>query len=141
MCRKSYSKLYKDVKKEDIWDLWADAGNWIKWHTGLDYCKLEGDFKTGNYLILKQRGVGIVKLFLTEVEKEKKFTASANFFGAKIHYTRAMEEKPEGLMVTYTMHITGLLKWWWYLIMKSKLVDCMPHDVDKLVEVARKHHK
>lgn len=138
MCIKSYSKLYKDTNKEDIWELWSNVDNWTKWHTGLDYCKLEGEFKTGDYLVLKHRGVGIVKLFLEDVKKNKSFTACSDFFGAKIHYTRAMEEKSEGLLITYTMSVTGLLKFWWYFKMKSRLVDCMAHDVDKLVEVSYK---
>lgn len=138
MCTKSYSKLYRDTKKEAIWALWSIATNWIKWHTGLDDCKLEGEFKTGSYLTLQHRGVGTVRLLLEEVNQNTSFTACTNFFGAKIHYTRSMEEKPEGLLITYTMSITGSLKFFWYLIMKSKLVDCMPHDVDKLVETAHK---
>jgi hypothetical protein len=140
MCTKYYSKLYKDTKKEAIWELWSNVNNWTKWHTGLDYCKLEGEFKTGHYLTLKHKGVGIVRLFLEEVKKEESFTAYSNFFGAKIHYTRSVEEKSEGLLITYTMSITGPLKFWWYLIMKNKLVNCMPHDVDKLVEVANKQN-
>ena len=140
MCTKSYSKLYTDTKKEDIWELWSNVNNWKKWHTGLDYCKLEKEFKTGDHLLLKHRGVGIVRLFLAEVKKGESFTACTNFFGAKIHYTRSMKEKPKGLLITYTMTITGPLKFFWYLMMKNKLVNCMPHDVDKLVEVAHKQN-
>ncbi len=105
-----------------------------------DVLALEKEFKTGDHLLLKHRGVGIVRLFLAEVKKGESFTACTNFFGAKIHYTRSMKEKPKGLLITYTMTITGPLKFFWYLMMKNKLVDCMPHDVDKLVEVSHKQN-
>jgi len=139
MCEASYSKLYKDTKKEAIWELWSNGDNWAKWHSDLDSCKLEGEFKTGDYLTLEHRNVGRVSLFLEEVKDGKSFTACSDFFGAKVHYTRAMEEQPEGLLITYTMSVTGILKlWWYYFVFRSALVKCMPHDVDKLAEVANK---
>jgi len=45
---KSFNKIYRDAKKEDIWNAWADVNNYIKWHNDLDYCKLEGSFTVGN---------------------------------------------------------------------------------------------
>ena len=137
MCEKSFSKIYPDVKKETIWALWSKDKNWLKWHSGLISCKTEGAFKAGNHIILNQEHVGIVNLLISEMEPKKKFTAQTNFFGAEIFYTRSMEEKPDGLEITYSLNITGILKHFWYFMMKNKLVDCMEHDVDKLVEVAR----
>lgn len=138
MCHSSYSKAYKDIKPENIWNLWNKSENWLKWHTGLKSCRFEKDFKVGNYIVLDHEGVGIVRILITEIETGKKFTCKANFFGSQINYTRMVEETLDGAIVTCNVSFTGILKWWRYLMMKDKLVDCMQHDADLLVEIAKK---
>ncbi len=137
MCKKSFSNLYTGIKKEAIWELWVKANNWLKWHTGLISCKMEDGFKVGKNIILDQEGVGVVKLLIAEIESGKKFVTQTSFFGAEIFYTRSVEEKPVGLQITYSLEITGPLKWWWHLMLKNKLYNCMAHDVNKLAEEAK----
>jgi hypothetical protein len=136
MCEKSCSKLFSGIKKEDVWELWSNPKNWSKWHSGLEYCALEGDFKTGSYVILHHHGVGRVKILITRIEKEKEFTSSTSFFGAHVVYKRLLEEKPEGLLITFDIEIKGLLSFFWYWKLKDKIIDCMPSDIEKLAKLA-----
>ena len=46
MWEKEYSKQYKGVSKQSIWELWEDVNNWPKWHQELEYCKLEEPFSS-----------------------------------------------------------------------------------------------
>ena len=37
---KSYSKVYQNIKKEDVWQIWSDVDHYTQWHDDLDYCQL-----------------------------------------------------------------------------------------------------
>ena len=136
MYEKSYSKLFPDIKKEVVWELWSNPKNWLKWHDGLEYCALEGDFKAGSHIILNHKGVGRVRILIAKVEKEKEFTSSATFLGAHVVYKRILEENKECLRITFDIKIEGLFKFFWYWKLKTKLFDCMEHDVDKIAKLA-----
>ena len=64
---RKFSKIYKDIKKEDVWRAWADVNNWPKWDKDLEYCDLKDDFVKGSKFILKPAGGPKVKIVLSEV--------------------------------------------------------------------------
>ena len=134
---KTYSKLYSGLTKEKIWSLWVDINNWPTWHGDLDYCKIEGQFEVGNYFMLKPKGMRAVKIMLTEIEVGRKFTDCTKFFGAKMYDTHAMEEGPEGLLLSNTMVVTGPLKWLWIKLVAQHVADTVPDEMDALVSLAR----
>ncbi len=138
---KSFSKVYSGVKKEDIWCLWTDVNNWLKWHDDLDYCKLEGSFEVGNHFILKPEGVKPVKIVLTEIEEVKKFTDCTTFLGAKMYDTHIMEDTPEGLRLTSILVVTGLLKWLWIMLVAQNVANTVPKEMEALVKLARDKYR
>lgn len=140
MWTKSFSKIYTGVKKEDIWRLWTDVNQWPKWHGDLDYCKMEGPFEVGNHFMLKPKGVGAVKIVLTDIEQGKKFTDCTTFFGAKMFDTHSMEETPEGLRLSNTLVVTGPLKWLWIKLVAQNVADTVPNEMESLVNLARENH-
>lgn len=134
---KSVSKVFSDIKKEDIWCLWADVNNWPRWQNDLDYCKMEGPFEVGNYFLLKPKGVKPVKIVFTEIETGKKFTDCTNFFGAKMYDTHTIEEIPEGIKLTSTLVVTGPLKWLWVKLVAQNVADSAPKEMEALVKFAQ----
>jgi len=138
---RTYSKLYPGVKKEDIWHLWTDINNWTQWHGDLDYCKLEGEFKVGSHFMLKPKGVSPVKIVLTEIHEGKSFTDCTTFFGAKMYDTHAMEETPEGLLLSNKLVVTGPLQWLWIKLVAQNVADTVPDEMDALVNLAKKSHE
>ena len=52
MWTRTFSQVYPELKKEDIWPLWTDINQWPSWHGDLDYCKLEGAFETPEGLLI-----------------------------------------------------------------------------------------
>jgi hypothetical protein len=133
----SYSKIYQNVKKEDIWRLWADIDNWHKWHGDLDYCKLAGDFKAGNYFMLKPKGMKAFKIDLMEIVHGQKFTDCTKFFGAKMYDTHEMEETKEGLRLSNKLVVTGPLKFLWIKLVAQNVANTVPGEMDALVNLAR----
>ena len=68
MWPKSYSKIYQNVSKEIIWRLLSDVNNWPKWHSDLEYCKMEGELLVGNYFMLKPKKAPAAKIEIINVE-------------------------------------------------------------------------
>ena len=140
MWTRTYTKTVTGVKKEDVWKVWTDVNNWPTWHGDLDYCKLEGDFVVGNHFMLKPKGVGPVKIVLTEIDDGKSFTDCTTFFGAKMYDTHAMEETPEGLKLTNTLKVTGPLRWLWIKLVAQNVADTIPEETEALINLARRSH-
>ncbi len=82
---RTYSKFYPNVSSKTICKIWIDINSCPRWHGDLDYCKLDGDFKVGNYFTLKPKGVPAVKIMLTEINEGHSFTDCTKFFGAKLN--------------------------------------------------------
>lgn len=137
MWTREYSKTYQGIKKEDIWQIWTDVNNWSSWHGDLDYCKMDGDFKVGNFFLLKPKGAPAVKIELIGIEKNKKFTDCTKFFGAKMYDTHAMEETENGIRLTNKLVVTGLLRFLWIKLVAQNVANTVPQEMDALVELAR----
>lgn len=140
MWTRTYSKTFQGIKKEEIWRIWIDVNNWPKWHGDLDYCKMDGVFKLGNYFMLKPKGVSPVKIILTEIDDGHKFTDCTNFFGAKMYDTHALEDTPDGLKLINTLVVTGPLKWLWIKLVASNVANSVPEEMEALVTLARSLH-
>lgn len=134
---RTYSKIFKDIKKENIWKIWTDVNNWPKWHGDLEYCKLEGAFAVGNYFMLKPKGVKAFKIELTRIEEGRKFTDCTSFFGAKMYDTHELEETPDGLRLINTLVVTGPLKFLWVKLVAQNVADSVPKEMEALVDLAK----
>lgn len=137
MWTRTYSKIFKNVKREDIWDIWTDINHWTDWHGDLDYCKLEGDFVVGNHFLLKPKGVSPVKIILTEIKQLSFFTDCTNFFGAKMYDTHAMEEVEDGIKITNTLVVTGPLRWLWVKLVAQNVANSVPEETKALIKLVR----
>lgn len=134
---KSYSKVYPGVKKEDIWRLWADVNNWPKWDKELEYCKLEKPFISGSQFILKPLGGPKVKITLSEVIINQKFTDYCKFFGATMYDAHELKETSEGLCITNTISVIGPLRFIWVNLIAKNVAKSVPKHMDTLVDLAR----
>lgn len=137
MWTRTYSKVFKNIKKENIWQIWTDVNNWPKWHGDLESCKLEGAFVVGNYFMLKPKGVKAFKIELTHIEEGKKFTDCTSFFGAKMYDTHELEETSAGLRLINTLVVTGPLKFLWVKLVAQNVADSVPKEMEALVDLAR----
>lgn len=139
MWQRSYSKVFQNVKPEDIWQTWTDINNWHAWNPGIEFCKLENPFAVGNSFTLKPIGTSAVEIQIVAVEKERLFTDCTHFPGAKMYGMHEMQETPEGLQLTTTMTITGPLGFLWRKLVGEKIVAKTPEQTKALVERARKN--
>jgi len=140
MWTKTHSKVYQGIRKEDIWRLWADVNNYTKWHDDLDYCKLEGEFAVGNHFMLKPKGAPTFKINIIELIENKRFIDSTNLWGAKMYDIHELEETAEGLRITNTIKVTGLLSFLWVQLVAKKVAASSPEAMEASVNLARAKH-
>lgn len=138
MWTKSHSITTKEATKEQLWKLFADVNNWHKWDEGIEYARMTGKFEKGNHFILKPKGGPKVKIQLLETIENKKFVDCTTFPLAKMTGTHTFEETSNGLKITTTMTVTGLLAFLWVKIVAQKIVDGLPVEMIEQVKYASK---
>lgn len=138
MWTRSHSIVTKEVTKEQMWKLFSDVNNWHTWDTGIEFAKLEGKFEKGNHFVLRPKGGPNVKVSLLETFENKSFLDVTNFPLARMFDNHVFEETEDGLKITNTITVKGLLGFLWIKIVAGKIVDALPADMQEQVKAASK---
>lgn len=138
MWSKHFSKTYQNVSSRAVWQIWQDINNYAQWHDDLDYCRLEGEFKVGNFFRLKPKGAPEVKVHLLSIKPGESFTDCTHFFGAKMYDIHEMKQTAEGLQISNTIKVTGLLGFLWVKLVAKNVAATAPKEADAVVALARK---
>lgn len=138
MWSKSYTIVTNDVPKEQRWQLFADVNRWPEWDRSVAYAKLEGPFATGNHFIFQPKGGSKLKLAIVEATEGKGFTDCTRFPLARMYGRHSFEDTADGLKVTTTVTVEGLLGPLWRRLVAQKIVDALPADMRAQVEAAKK---
>jgi hypothetical protein len=136
MWSKSYSIVTKDATKEQLWKLITDINRWHTWDSTVERAELLGEFKAGTYFLLKPKGAPQVKIKLIAVEENRKFVDMTSFPLAKMYGEHTYEDTPDGLKVTVTMKVEGLLSFLWIKLVAQDIVNHLPEDLAQQVKVA-----
>jgi hypothetical protein len=138
MWTKSHSIVTKDVTKEQLWKLFANVNQWHTWDDGIEYAKLEGKFQKGNHFMLRPKGGPNVKVQLLETVENKMFLDVTKFPLAKMYDEHLFEETTQGLKITNTITVKGILGFLWVKIVAKKLADALPTDMQQQIKTASK---
>lgn len=138
MWTKSHSIVTKEVTKEQMWKLFIDVNNWHTWDEGIEFAKMEGKFEKGNFFTLRPKDGPNVKVELLETVENKSFLDVTKFPLAKMFDNHTFEETPQGLKITNTISVTGILGFLWRKIVAQKIVDTLPHDMHMQIKAASK---
>jgi len=138
MWTKSHSIVTREVTKEQLWKLFANVNAWATWDEGVESAKIEGKFEKGNHFILRPKGGPTVKIKLIETTENKSFTDMTTFPLAKMYGEHVFEETPEGLRITTTMKVEGILGFFWRKVVAQPIVDALPKEMIAQIEYASK---
>jgi len=138
MWSQSHTLITKEATKEQMWKLFADVNNWHTWDDGIEYAKLEGKFEKGNHFLLKPKKGPKIKIELYETIPNRKFVDLTHFPLAKMYGEHTFEDTPEGLKLTVTMTVSGLLGFLWKKIVAQDIVNNLPEEMQNQVRVAGK---
>ena len=138
MWTKSYSVVTKDVTKEQMWKLFSDVNNWKTWDESIEFSSLEGKFEQGNYFNFQPKGGPKMKIKILEAIENENFTDLTTFPLAKMYGEHLFEDTPDGLKLTTTMKVEGILGFLWVKIVAQKIVDTLPQDMQIQIKTASK---
>ena len=138
MWTKSYSVITKEATADQLWKLFSNVNQWHIWDTGIEYAKMDGAFEKGNHFILKPKGGPKVKIELIETTANKSCTDFTKFPLAKMYGTHLFEDTLEGLKITTTMKVEGLLSFLWIKLVPQGIVDTLPIEMEAQIKYASK---
>lgn len=138
MWTKSHSIVTKAVTKEQMWRLLSDVNNWHTWDEGIEYAKMSGLFEKGTTFLLKPKGGPKVNIELIEVVAPYKFTDLTKFPLAKMYGEHVFEDTTEGLKMTTTMKVEGVLGFLWRKLVAQDIVNALPVEMEAQVKLASK---
>ena len=138
MWTKSHSIVTNEVTKEQMWKLFADVNQWHTWDEGIEFAKMDGKFEKGNKFLLRPRGGPNVNIELIETIENRKFVDLTKFPLAKMYGEHVFEETPEGLKLTTTMKVEGLLGFVWVKLVAQKIADGIPGEFRHQIQAASK---
>lgn len=136
MWSKTYSTVTTEVTKEQMWKLFQDVNNWHSWDDGIEFAKMEGKFEKGNTFTLRPKGGPNVKIMLLETIENQMFLDFTKFPLAKMYGEHQLEETPNGLKITNTITVKGILGFLWRKIVAQKIVEDFPKDIQAQIKAA-----
>jgi hypothetical protein len=126
-----------DASKQAIWRIWHDVANWPSWDEAVQWCKLDGEFKSGATYTLKTVDGPAVKAVIQECEPYRCFTDVSSLPLAKMEFVHEMVDIAEGVQLTHRVNISGPLSFLWARVIGAKTAAGLPHAMSKLVQQAR----
>ncbi|MEI7661479.1 MAG: SRPBCC family protein [Bacteroidota bacterium] len=138
MWTRSHTIVTKDVTKEQMWKLFADVNNWHTWDNGIEFARMEGKFEKGNHFILRPKGGPDVKVELLETIENKNFLDVTAFPLAKMYDNHSFEETKDGLKVTNSITMKGLLSFLWVRLVARKIANSFSTDMQEQIKAAAK---
>jgi hypothetical protein len=129
------SRIVENISKEEVYSKWADINNWHTFNDDIDYAKLDGEFKEGNFFTLGLKGGQKVKIKLLKIEENKSFTDLTKFPLAKMYGIHEIVEKNGKIEMKATVKIEGILSFLWKKIVAQGVADKLGDDMDRLIRL------
>ena len=99
-------KIKINVKKEKVWEYYADINKWYIWEEDLKDIKLNGEFKTGSKGIMKLENIPPLEYVLTSVKENKEFWDRTDIPLGSIHFGHEIfEEDKNSVSIKHTVRL------------------------------------
>jgi hypothetical protein len=138
MIQKTFSLTTAEVSQEQIWNVISNVNQWSSWDAGVESAELLGKFESNSSFLLHPKGGPKIKIKLVEVKEKSYFKDMTTFPLAKMYGEHWYEETPQGLKITVTMTITGILSALWYKIVMKDIIARLEEDQKALITEATK---
>lgn len=99
-------KVKINVKKEKVWEYYADINKWYIWEEDLKDIKLNGEFKTGSKGMMELENMPPLEYILTSVEENKEFWDKTDIPLGSIHFGHEIfEEDRNSVSIKHTVRL------------------------------------
>jgi hypothetical protein len=137
MWSKTYSVTTDEVTREQMWKLFTNVNSWHIWDSGVENAQLNGQFEQGNHILLKPKSGPKIKIVLSKVVEKQLFITASSFPLGKIYHQHLFEETSDGLRISYTITVKGVLSFLWVKLIAQNLFNSISKDVVKQINIAK----
>jgi hypothetical protein len=129
--------IVTNTSRESVWKAWADVEGWPKWDQGVEWCRLDGEFKTGTSYALKPKGGPEAKAVITDCQPLIGFSDVTQLPLAKMEFIHELAEQADGVHVTHRVNISGLLGFFFVQMIGKDTARDLPETMGNLLRVAK----
>lgn len=122
---------------EAIWALWADVPGYEEWDDGIEWARLNGEFKVGARGKLKANDGRTAAFTITEMEKGRSFSFLTPLPFARMRFHHSMEPTNMGTRLTHRIDVKGPLAWIWARVLGPVFRANLPAAMRKLARLAQ----
>ncbi len=133
---KVYEVVTREATKEQMWKLFTNVNSWHVWNKEIKFAKIEGAFEAGNHYTIQPQKGPLVKVTLLDVVTQSRCLELGKFPLAKMYYDHTLEETTNGLRVTNTITVKGVLGFLWVLLIVRHIAAKMPEHVQQQIQIA-----
>ncbi|HRG64101.1 MAG TPA: hypothetical protein PLP75_13910 [Burkholderiales bacterium] len=140
MWKSTHSQCINDLSAQQIWDVLSAVNSWSEWQADIEYAKLEYEFKAGNQIRFKPRGVPEVKIKIleTKIETERMvFLDSTSFPLTKMYDLHEIIIHPNKIEIKNTIWTSGILSPLWRKLLINNIASGIASQTDNMIKYAR----
>ena len=134
---KTHTLTVSDLKPQQVWKVWSDINNRPQWDLDTEWAELKGPFEKGAVFQFKPKGGPKLSMTITDCVPYQGFTDCFKLPFARLYGTHQMEATPEGLKITTSIKVVGLLGWFLRKMVAEKVAAEVPEQTAMLVKLAR----
>lgn len=132
----SHSIIASGVKPEQIWKVWSDINNRPRWDLDIEWAELKGPFEKGAVFRFKPKGGPKLSMTITECIQNQCFTDCFKIPFARLYGRHEMEMTSEGIKITTSIKVVGLLGWLLRKMVAEKVAAEVPEQTAMLIKIA-----
>lgn len=133
---KTHSMTVPQLEARQVWKIWSDINNRPQWDLDTEWAELNGPFETGAIFYFKPKGGPKLSMTITECIPNQTFTDCFKIPFARLYGRHHMEPTQEGLKITTTIKVVGLLGWLLRKLVAEKVAAEVPGQTAMLVKLA-----
>ena len=133
MYTQSHSQRISGLAAATVWQVWTDVDRWTEWQEDLESARLDGEFRAGGTFTLRPKGGPNVKVELTEVVANSRYTDVTRFPLAEMTGVHAIIVHGRELELKTTISVTGPLAFLWTRLVAKGVVAGLPEQTRRLV--------
>jgi len=134
------SEFSKETKASEakIWQIFTDVENWKAWIDGVEYSTIDGDFRDGTLVTIKNVKKPKSSSPLKNVIVNKSFVLQVKMPLSKVDFIHEIVKDSDVLKVRFAVEISGILAFFFKTIFRKSVAKSLPIVAKKVVELAEK---
>ena len=133
---KTHSLTSTLVEPQQIWKVWSDINNRPQWDLDTEWAELKGPFEKGAVFRFKPKGGPKLSMTIIECVPNESFTDCFKIPFARLYGSHRMEKTLEGLKITTSIKVEGLLGWFLRKLVAEKVAAEVPEQTAMLLKLA-----